>query len=72
MPAVGIPSPGRIPFGICKKLGQIAPIITLTAFAPFIQFTANQTTASTNRERTAMYEPQKPQLARAITGKGTW
>jgi hypothetical protein len=33
---------------------------------------ANQKTARMARETMAMYEPQKPQEARAMTGKGTW
>jgi hypothetical protein len=57
---------------IVKNEGQIAPIIALIAFAPLTFWIANQKTARITRDKMAMYEPQKPQLARAITGKGIW
>ena len=72
MVAVSIPWLSGIPFLSVRKEGQMAPSMTRTAFAPFMFWIANQKTASTAREMMARYEPQNPQDARAITGKGTW
>ena len=50
--------------------GQIAPIMTLTEFAPFIFWIENQKIPRIAREMMATYEPQNPQEARARTGNG--
>ena len=67
-----MPCDAGIWFFRVKKEGQMAPSITRTVFAPFIVWIANQKMARMAREMMAMYDPQKPQLARAITGNGTW
>jgi hypothetical protein len=52
--AVSMPWETGMPFFSVKKLGQIAPIMTLTEFAPFIFWMANQKTARMARETMAM------------------
>lgn len=67
---VSIPWDSGMSFLSVKNDGQIAPIMTRTAFAPFMFCTAYQKTARMARDIMATYEPQKPQDARARTGNG--
>jgi hypothetical protein len=69
---VSMPWDSGMPFLRVRNEGQIAPSMTRTALAPFMFWMANQKMARMAREIMAMYEPQKPQEARANTGKGTW
>jgi hypothetical protein len=50
----------------------MAPSMTRTVLAPFMVWIANQKMARMARDMIAMYEPQKPQLARERTGKEAW
>lgn len=72
MVAVSMPCDSGMWLGSVKNEGQIAPIMTRNVLAPFIVWIANQKIAKIAREMMTMYEPQKPQLARAMTGNGTW
>lgn len=70
--ASSMPSHAGIRDGRVKNDGHMAPIIARTVFAPFMVWIANQKVARMTREIMAMYEPQNPQEARAITGKEAW
>ena len=57
--------------GNVRNDGQIAPIIHLTVYAPFMVCIANQKIARIALEIIATYDPQNPHEERAITGNGT-